>query len=361
LSLKSIGPWLSKETGLDISAIANQALNSAGDAMASGPNAAEKLAHLADAEMKAVNALILQRMGSPVPLIPKLAQYLVEAGGKRVRPLVTIAAANMIGYSGDAHLKLAAAVEFIHTATLLHDDVVDESDLRRGKKAANLVWGNAPSVLVGDFLFARAFMLMVDAGSMEALKSLSQASSIIAEGEVRQLAVKGDIDATTGSYMEIIEAKTAALFASAAEVSAIIAARPADEIAALDTYGRELGLAFQLVDDALDYGGLAQSLGKNTGDDFREGKVSLPVVLALKKADEGEKRFWARVMSEGEQTDADFDTALDLLRSHDALRDTLAMAQTKARTAQDALDIFADSKWKTALIDLAEFVVQRAN
>jgi octaprenyl-diphosphate synthase len=361
LSLKSNGPWLSKETGLDISAIANQALERAGDAVASKPNAAEKLARLADGEMKAVNALILERMGSPVPLIPKLAKYLVEAGGKRVRPLVTIAAANMIGYSGEAHLKLAAAVEFIHTATLLHDDVVDESDLRRGRKPANLVWGNAPSVLVGDFLFARAFMLMVDAGSMKALKSLSQASSIIAEGEVRQLAVKGDIDATIGSYMEIIEAKTAALFASAAEVSAIVAGRPAEEIAALDTYGRELGLAFQLVDDALDYGGLAQTLGKNTGDDFREGKVTLPVVLALKKGDESEKRFWARVMAEGEQTDADFETAMALLHKHDTLKSTLSTAEDKARTAQASLAVFPDNEWKTALNDLAEFVVQRAS
>ena len=346
---------------MDISAIANQALERAGDAVASKPNAAEKLARLADGEMKAVNALILERMGSPVPLIPKLAKYLVEAGGKRVRPLVTIAAANMIGYSGEAHLKLAAAVEFIHTATLLHDDVVDESDLRRGRKPANLVWGNAPSVLVGDFLFARAFMLMVDAGSMKALKSLSQASSIIAEGEVRQLAVKGDIDATIGSYMEIIEAKTAALFASAAEVSAIVAERPAEEVEALDTYGRELGLAFQLVDDALDYGGLAQTLGKNTGDDFREGKVTLPVVLALKKGDESEKRFWARVMAEGEQTDADFETAMALLHKHDTLKSTLSTAEDKARIAQAALAVFPDNEWKTALNDLAEFVVQRAS
>ena len=346
---------------MDISAIANRALKSAGEAFASEPNAAEKLAHLASDDMKAVNALILERMGSPVPLIPKLAKYLVEAGGKRVRPLVTIAAAKMIGYSGDAHLKLAAAVEFIHTATLLHDDVVDESDLRRGRKPANLVWGNAPSVLVGDFLFARAFMLMVDAGSMPALHSLSRASSIIAEGEVRQLAAKGDIDASIGSYMEIIEAKTAALFASAAEVSAIIADRPQDEITALDTYGRELGLAFQLVDDALDYGGLAQALGKNTGDDFREGKITLPVVIALRNGSESEKRFWSRVMSDGEQEEADFANAMELLDRHDALKATLDMAAEKSRIAKRALERFPDNEWKTALIDLADFVVRRAS
>ncbi|MEE2525268.1 polyprenyl synthetase family protein [Hyphobacterium sp. HN65] len=311
--------------------------------------------------MRAVNALILERMGSPVPLIPKLAKYLVEAGGKRVRPLVTIAAAKMIGYSGDAHLKLAAAVEFIHTATLLHDDVVDESDLRRGKKAANLVWGNAPSVLVGDFLFARAFMLMVDAGSMDALHSLSRASSIIAEGEVRQLAAKGDIAASIGSYMEIIEAKTAALFASAAEVSAIVADRPQADITALDTYGRELGLAFQLVDDALDYGGLSKDLGKNTGDDFREGKITLPVVIALQNGDETEKRFWSRVMTDGEQDDSDFDTAMELLEKHGALKATLAMAEEKAQIAKDALSGFPDNEWKSALEELADFVVSRAS
>ncbi len=346
---------------MDISAIANRALKSAGEAVAAEPNAAEKLAQLASGEMQAVNALILERMGSPVPMIPKLAKYLVEAGGKRVRPLVTIAAANMISYTGDAHLKLAAAVEFIHTATLLHDDVVDESDLRRGKKAANLVWGNAPSVLVGDFLFARAFMLMVDAGSMEALHSLSRASSIIAEGEVRQLAAKGDIEASIGAYMEIIEAKTAALFASAAEVSAIVANRPGEEITALDTYGRELGLAFQLVDDALDYGGVAQNLGKNTGDDFREGKVTLPVVIALREASESEKRFWSRVMTTGDQTDADFEAALEILHRHNALRDTLAMAREKAQIAKNALSIFPDNQWKDALSELADFVVSRAS
>lgn len=346
---------------MDLSTIANRALKSAGDAVATEPTAAEKLAVLAAEEMRAVNSLIIERMGSPVPLIPKLGKYLVEAGGKRVRPLVTIAAANMIGYEGDAHLKLAAAVEFIHTATLLHDDVVDDSDLRRGKKAANLVWGNAPSVLVGDFLFARAFMLMVDAGSMEALRSLSRASSIIAEGEVRQLAAKGDIDASIDSYMEIIEAKTAALFASAAEVPAIVSERPPEEIAALDTYGRELGLAFQLIDDALDYGGLARTLGKNTGDDFREGKVTLPVVIALQKGDADEKAFWSRVMTDSDQQGSDFDIAMDNLNRHNALQGTVELAKEKAATARSALDIFPDNQWKSALQDLTDFVVRRAS
>lgn len=322
-------------------------------------NAAERLASLAYDDMRRVDALILERMGSPVPLIPKLAHYLVEAGGKRIRPLITLASARMLGYDGDAQLKLAAAVEFIHTATLLHDDVVDESGLRRGKKAANVVWGNAPSVLVGDFLFARSFMLMVDAGSLEALHSLSRAASIIAEGEVRQLAAAGDIDVTVESYRAIIEAKTAALFAAAAEVSGIIADRPASEIAALDTYGRELGLAFQLVDDMLDYGGFDADLGKNTGDDFRESKVTLPVALALQKASDEERDFWERVISQKEQREDDFEQARAYIESHGALEATLDAARTHAEAARAALDVFPDNVWKQALSDLAEFVVDR--
>jgi len=323
-------------------------------------NAAERLAALAYDDMRRVDAIILERMGSPVPLIPKLAHYLVEAGGKRIRPMITLASARMLGYKGDAQLNLAAAVEFIHTATLLHDDVVDESGLRRGKKAANVVWGNAPSVLVGDFLFARSFMLMVDAGSLDALHSLSRAASIIAEGEVRQLAAAGDINVTVESYRSIIEAKTAALFAAAAEVSGIVADRPKTEIAALDTYGREIGLAFQLVDDMLDYGGFDADLGKNTGDDFRESKVTLPVALALQKADEAELAFWERVISVKEQREGDFDQARAYIDAHGALEATLDAARSHAKAARDALDIFPDNVWKQALSDLAEFVVDRA-
>lgn len=322
-------------------------------------NAAERLASLAYDDMRRVDALILERMGSPVPLIPKLAHYLVEAGGKRIRPLITLASARMLGYDGDAQLKLAAAVEFIHTATLLHDDVVDESGLRRGKKAANVVWGNAPSVLVGDFLFARSFMLMVDAGSLTALHSLSRAASIIAEGEVRQLAAAGDIDVTVESYRAIIEAKTAALFAAAAEVSGIIADRSEAEIAALDSYGREIGLAFQLVDDMLDYGGFDADLGKNTGDDFRESKVTLPVALALQKATAEERGFWERVIAHKDQRAGDFERARAIVESHGALEATLEAARTHAAAARDALDIFPGNVWKQALTDLADFVVDR--
>lgn len=333
----------------------------AGKAPTSDLNAAERLADLASADMRRVDALILDRMGSPVPLIPKLANYLVEAGGKRIRPLITLATARMLGYEGDAQLKLAAAVEFIHTATLLHDDVVDESDLRRGRKSANVVWGNAPSVLVGDFLFARAFMLMVDAESLPALHSLSRAASVIAEGEVRQLAAAGDVNVSEESYRAIIEAKTAALFAAAAEVSGIVSDCTPDEIAALDRYGREIGLAFQLVDDMLDYGGLSATLGKKTGDDFREGKVTLPVALAIARADDGERAFWTRVIADNEQTETDFARALELIRKHGALEATLDAARTHASNACDALARFPDNVWKTALTDLAEFVVERAH
>ena len=327
-------------------------------------NAAERLSALAYDDMRKVDALILDRMGSPVPLIPKLAAYLVEAGGKRVRPLITIAASRMLGEDGEASQEgarmLAAAVEFIHTATLLHDDVVDESDLRRGKTAANIVWGNAPSVLVGDFLFARAFTLMVDAGSMPALDVLSRAASTIAEGEVRQLAAIGDIKVSVDDYMAIIGAKTAALFAAAARVSPIIAGRPKEEEAALEIYGRELGLAFQLVDDALDYGGLDARLGKKTGDDFREGKVTLPVALAIEKADAGERAFWERVIAGKDQADGDFEHALELVAKHDALKATLEAARARAEAARSALDIFPDNAWRSALADLADFVVERA-
>lgn len=323
-------------------------------------NPVARLAGMAARDMEEVDALIGERMGSPVPLIPELASYIVDAGGKRIRPLITVAAARMIGYEGKAHIALASAVEFIHTATLLHDDVVDESDLRRGRRPANQVWGNAHSVLVGDFLFARAFMLMVDAGSMDALHVLSRAAAIIAEGEVHQLVAAGNIATSREEYMEIIGAKTAALFSAAAQVSPIVAGRPKAEEEALETYGRELGLAFQLVDDALDYGGLTADLGKNTGDDFREGKVTLPVVLALDAADESERAFWEQVMTRKEQDEASFARAVSILKSHGALEATLAAARAHARTAKAALEVFEDNPWTAALDHLAEFVVERA-
>lgn len=322
---------------------------------------AERLWALAAEDMAAVDALILDRMQSPVGLIPNLAQHLVGAGGKRLRPLLTVSTSLMCGYEGDAHHKLAASVEFIHSATLLHDDVVDESELRRGKKPANLIWGNSASILVGDFLFARAFNLMVETGSMEALGILSNASSVIAEGEVQQLAALRDVKMGEEAYMQVISAKTAALFAAATEVSPVIAGRPTDERTALRDYGLKLGLAFQLVDDALDYGGFESALGKSVGDDFREGKMTLPVIRAVEAADKTEAEFWHRVIVEREQTEVDFETAISLLRKTGALDSTMDLARQYAREAREALSIFEASPWRETLEDLADYVVERIN
>ncbi len=322
---------------------------------------AERLWALAADDMASVDVLILDRMQSPVGLIPNLAQHLVGAGGKRLRPLLTVATSLMCGYKGDAHHKLAASVEFIHSATLLHDDVVDESELRRGKKPANLIWGNSASILVGDFLFARAFNLMVETGSMEALGILSNASSVIAEGEVQQLAALRDVKMSEESYMQVISAKTAALFAAATEVSPVIAERPTEERAALRDYGLKLGLAFQLVDDALDYGGFESALGKSVGDDFREGKMTLPVIRAVEAADKKEAEFWHRVIVDRDQTDVDFETAISLLRKTGALDSTMDLARQYAREAREALSIFDASPWRETLENLADYVVERIN
>lgn len=315
--------------------------------------------------MAKVDAIIRERMQSPVGMIPDLAEHLVGAGGKRLRPLLTIAAAHLCGYGGEHHYKLAAAVEFIHSATLLHDDVVDLSAKRRGKKAANLIWGNAPSILVGDFLFARSFNLMVETESMQALGILSTASSVIAEGEVQQLAGLRDVEMSIDTYMQVIGAKTAALFAAAAEVSPVLANSGGAKQNALRTYGQELGLAFQLVDDALDYGGFEIALGKSIGDDFREGKMTLPVIIAYANAvnndDKSAVNFWKRVIVDHNQTDADLAIATDYLVEENALETTLDAARDHIKNAKSALDIFDDGKWKTALLRLADFVVSRVS
>jgi octaprenyl-diphosphate synthase len=321
----------------------------------------ERLTGLVRADMDRVDDLIHARMSSDVHMIPELAAHLINAGGKRVRPMITLAAARLCGYEGDHHVKLAATVEFIHTATLLHDDVVDGSGLRRGKTAANLLWGNSASVLVGDFLFSRAFSLMVETDSLKVLGILSNASSIIAEGEVAQLAALNDIETTLDAYMEIIEAKTAALFSAAAEVGAVIAgANPARE-AALKRYGLELGLAFQLADDALDYGGGSAQLGKSVGDDFAEGKVTMPVALAIARARSDEERaFWRRTIGAVDQQPEDFAQACDLIDCCGAIEDTLKAAQTHADAAVAALTPFEDGEIKEALGELCGFVVSRA-
>jgi octaprenyl-diphosphate synthase len=323
-------------------------------------SALERLADLVAHDMARVDELIAARMASPVDMIPALAAHLVNAGGKRLRPMLTAATARLCGYTGEHHVKLAATVEFIHTATLLHDDVVDGSDLRRGKTAANLLWGNSASVLVGDFLFARAFTLMVETENLRVLEILSNASSVIAEGEVAQLAALNDIETSRRDYMRIVEAKTATLFSAATEVGGVIAGAPEDRVDALARYGLELGLAFQLVDDALDYGGASAQLGKSVGDDFREGKVTLPAVMAIARADDDERAFWARVIGEVDQRPGDFERALTILEARGALAATLEVAREHGAAAKAALHPFPDGDMKRALAALPDFVVDRA-
>ena len=326
---------------------------------ASPTGSVDALVHLTSADMIGVDALITERLDSPVPVIPALAEHLIAAGGKRLRPLLTVAAARLAGADNDACLKLAAAVEFIHTATLLHDDVVDGSKLRRGKVAAHLIWGGSSSVLVGDFLFARAFELMVETGSLRALQILAKASSVIAEGEVLQLTRAHDLNLDQETYLEIIGAKTAELFAASAEAGAVSAAATDGQIAALRKFGLNLGFAFQLVDDALDYSGASETLGKNSGDDFREGKATMPLLLAIARSGAREAPFWERVIGRLDQTDADFRRARELIIGVGALQATLDLASDYAREAKAALWGFSDNEWRRALEQLADFSVTR--
>jgi len=334
-------------------------VNAAPAALASRTSSIEALLTLARTDMAGVDALVRDRMQSPVPVIPALADHLIGSSGKRLRPLLTIAAARLAGARDDACLKLAAAVEFIHTATLLHDDVVDSSELRRGRVAAHLIWGAPSSVLVGDFLFARAFELMVEADSMAALEILARASRVIAEGEVLQLTRAHDLGLTQDVYLEIIGAKTAELFAAAAEAGAVSARAPRERRQALRRFGRDLGLAFQLVDDALDYSSSSDALGKNPGDDFREGKATLPLLLVMARAGAGERDFWLRTIDRREQGQGDFERTLELMRATGALQSTLELAQTYAESAKAALADFPAGGWRRALEELADFAVTR--
>ncbi len=319
----------------------------------------ERLMALAAPDMARIDALILDRMQSPVSVIPALAEHLIDAGGKRLRPLLTVAAARLVGSRDDGCLRLAAAVEFIHTATLLHDDVVDTSQLRRGKTAAHLIWGAPSSVLVGDFLFARAFELMVETGVLRALDILARASRVIAEGEVLQLTRAHDLNLSQAIYLEIITAKTAELFAAAAEAGAVSAGASVAEAAALRAFGQNLGLAFQLTDDALDYGGVTETLGKNAGDDFREGKATLPLLLAIARSGPREVDFWERAIGRQEQTEADFRRAREIIVGTGALEATLDLATDYAEEAKRALAIFPKNDWRGALESLADFAVSR--
>jgi octaprenyl-diphosphate synthase len=311
--------------------------------------------------MERVNAMILSRTGSEVTMIPEVANHLISSGGKRLRPMLTLATAALAGYQGDGHVKLAAAVEFMHTATLLHDDVVDESDMRRGRPAARMVWGNEASVLVGDFLLGQAFKMMVEVGSLRALDILSTAAAVIAEGEVMQLAAAKNTSTTEDEYLAVIRGKTAELFAAACEVGPVIAGKPKAEQAAARAYGMNLGIAFQLVDDALDYGGKAQKLGKNTGDDFREGKITLPVVLAFRRGSEQERAFWKKVLVDGDIADGDLETATGFMARHGALADTIERARHYGDMAKDALALFPDSAMKDALVQAVDFCISRAH
>jgi len=324
-------------------------------------DALRPLMEIVASDMEAVNRIILDKAVSDVDLIPKLAHHLIDSGGKRLRPMLTIASAKLCGYEGAGHVRLAASVEFMHTATLLHDDVVDESDVRRGKSSARRLWGNQASVLVGDFLLGQAFRMMVDVGSLQALKILSTAASVIAEGEVMQLAAANDTATTEDDYMEIIAAKTAALFSAATEVGAAIAGRPAAEQAAMKSYGRNLGIAFQLVDDALDYSGDSARLGKSVGDDFREGKITLPVILCFRRGSEQERAFWRRTLSERKIEDDDLDQAIRLMKKHNAIEATLERARHYGGIARDALAIFPSGIHTRALGDVIGFCVSRSS
>ena len=311
-------------------------------------------------DLSAVNELIVRRMDSPVKMIPQLASHIIAAGGKRLRPMLTLAAAQMCGYQGQRHISLAACVEFIHTATLLHDDVVDESDLRRGMASANAVFGNQATVLVGDFLFSRSFELMVEDGSLEVLSILSHASAVIAEGEVMQLMTTNNTETGETQHLDVIRAKTAQLFAAACRIGAVVAERPRVEEEALETFGMNLGIAFQLIDDVLDYSAKQATLGKSIGDDFKEGKISLPVVLAFRRGTEDERVFWRRTLEDLVQNDGDLARAITLMERHDALIDTVERARHYGAIARDALGIFPESPLKVAFGGLINFCIERA-
>ena len=322
----------------------------------------DRLAAYLDADMALVNNLIRERMASKhAPRIPEVTAHLVDAGGKRLRPMLTLAAAHLCGYDGFHHINLAATVEFIHTATLLHDDVVDESGQRRGRPTANLLWDNKSSVLVGDYLFSRSFQLMVETGSLRVLDILSNASATIAEGEVLQLTASRDLNTTEAIYLQVVRGKTAALFSAATEVGGVIAGAPDAHVKALFDYGDALGIAFQIVDDLLDFQGDQGVIGKNIGDDFRERKLTMPLIKAVAKANEQERAFWQRTIEKGKQEDGDLEHAISLLHKHGALIATRDAAQAEARRAKTALAPLPDHPVKDMLTDIADYVVERIN
>ncbi|WP_420546844.1 polyprenyl synthetase family protein [Curvivirga sp.] len=320
----------------------------------------DKLMKLVENDIVKVNQHIIDNMQSPVALIPQLAGHLIAAGGKRLRPMLTLAAAQLCGYTGSRHIGLAACVEFIHTATLLHDDVVDESDLRRGQDSARAIWGNEASVLVGDFLFSRSFQLMTADGSLPVLKILSDASAIIAEGEVLQLMTAHDPKASEEDYLQVIKSKTAQLFAAASQIGAVVSDRSKEEEKALENFGMNLGIAFQLIDDYLDYSAKQADLGKAVGDDFRDCKVTLPIILAWSRGSEEEREFWLRTIEREEQNDDDLEKAMEIMEKHNTLQDTVERARHYGSMAKDALGIFPDNEAKACLKELVDFCIYRA-
>ncbi|WP_120632373.1 polyprenyl synthetase family protein [Ruegeria sp. EL01] len=322
----------------------------------------ERLAEILSGDMEAVNTLIRTRMASEhAPRIPEVTAHLVEAGGKRLRPMLTLAAARMFDYSGEHHVRLAATVEFIHTATLLHDDVVDESAQRRGRPTANLLWDNKSSVLVGDYLFSRSFQLMVETGSLRVLDILANASATIAEGEVLQMTAAADLGTDESVYLQVVRGKTAALFSAATEVGGVIAGASEQQVQALFDYGDALGIAFQIADDLLDYQGDSKATGKNVGDDFHERKLTLPVIKAIAQATSDERAFWDRTIAKGRQQDGDLDHALALMNHYHTLEATRSDALGWAAKAKSALDVLPDHEIRTLLRDLADYVVSRLN
>ncbi|CAK7192119.1 Octaprenyl diphosphate synthase [Commensalibacter sp. Nvir] len=324
----------------------------------------KKLSDYLALDMDLCNRVITDRMQSSVELVSKLASHLIVAGGKRLRPLLTLAAARLCGYDPEKdvsprHVRLAACIEFLHTATLLHDDVVDESELRRGSASANVAFGNSASVLVGDFLFSRAFQIMTEDGSLDVMRIISQASATIAEGEILQMTTQNDLSTSIARYYEVIHGKTAALFAASCRVGAVVAERPSREELALECYGLNLGMAFQLVDDALDYSANQKQLGKTVGDDFREGKITYPILVAYAQATEKEKAFWQRVIEQEEQNKEDLASALELIHHYKALEATLNEAKKFALKACQALECFPTSTLKSLLEEIANYTVYR--
>lgn len=329
------------------------------DAQISKPSLSSLLT-LVEGDLRAVNELIIKRMQNPVDLIPELARHLIASGGKRIRPLMTLASAKLCAYEGSHHITLAACVEFIHSATLLHDDVIDESSMRRGVVSAHEIWGNQASVLVGDFLFSRAFQLMVEVGSLDILSILSNASATIAQGEVLQLLTAQNLETTQEKYLQVVSSKTAKLFEAAAEIGAVLGKRTAQERESLASFGRNIGMAFQLVDDVLDYGAPEIKFGKNVGDDFKEGKITLPVVWAFEHGSVEEKGFWQRTLGDLNQKEGDLNQAIAYMTKHRAIERTLESAGFYAREAQNQLHIFPPTPVRAALEELTRFVVTQA-